>query len=124
MKDKVIKQVNLHNTSEGAMGILSKHVPSLIELRPGLIEVIVEGSEGSKKLFASAGFATVNPDNTIDISAMDAYDLEDFDATLVSNLIIEHENNLKNSSKNAVEKCNTEISLETLKSLQNALQKK
>lgn len=129
--------MNLHNTNEGAMGILSKHVPSLIELKPGLIEIIGgadsstdsntttttnnNNSKNSKKIFASGGFATINPDNTIDISAMDAYALEDFDPATVTNLIGEYESNLKNTSLGAVEKCINQIQLETLKSLQNSL---
>lgn len=134
----------MHNTNEGAMGILSKHVPSLIELKPGLIEIIGGADSGvvgaaadsntttntntntnfnknSKKIFASGGFATINPDNTIDISAMDAYALEDFDPTTVTNLIGEYEDNLKNASLSALEKCINQIQLETLKSLQNSL---
>lgn len=43
-------QVNLP-AATGDMGILANHVPSVEALRPGVIEVIEEGSGGGKKWF-------------------------------------------------------------------------
>jgi F-type H+-transporting ATPase subunit delta len=37
-------QVNIPSTA-GDMGILSNHVPSIVQLRPGIVEVIAEGSQ-------------------------------------------------------------------------------
>jgi F0F1-type ATP synthase epsilon subunit len=41
------QQVNIPTTS-GDMGILSQHVPSITQLRPGVVEIISEGNTGDK----------------------------------------------------------------------------
>jgi F-type H+-transporting ATPase subunit delta len=41
------KQVNVSTTS-GDMGILANHVPSITQLRPGIVEVIAEGAQNEK----------------------------------------------------------------------------
>ena len=50
-------QVNLAAES-GEMGILANHVPSIEQLKPGLVEIIEE-SGGSKQFFCMLGL--VNP---------------------------------------------------------------
>lgn len=42
MKDQEVGQVNLSST-DGDVGILAGHVPIILQLRPGLIEVFVDG---------------------------------------------------------------------------------
>ncbi len=90
-------QVNL-SAATGDMGILANHVPSIEPLRPGLVEVI-ESAGASKKWFGetlslfliscsssphlvmflvSGGFATVHPNNSLTINAIEAAPLEDF----------------------------------------------
>jgi len=59
------------------MGVLAHHVPSIVQLRPGLISVEVEGQE-TQKWFVSGGFATMQPGNLLSINAVEAYSLEDF----------------------------------------------
>lgn len=66
-------------TSAGDIGVLANHVPSIQQLRPGIVEVIEE-SGTSNKFFVTGGFATVNPGSTIDINAVEAYPLEDISA--------------------------------------------
>jgi F-type H+-transporting ATPase subunit delta len=72
-----VVQVNLA-AATGDMGILANHVPTIEPLRAGVIEV-VEGS-GSKKWFASGGFATVHPNNKLTINVVEAAPLEEFSA--------------------------------------------
>jgi F0F1-type ATP synthase epsilon subunit len=43
----VRQQVNIPTTA-GDMGILSQHVPSITQLRPGIVEIISEGTTGDK----------------------------------------------------------------------------
>jgi F0F1-type ATP synthase epsilon subunit len=47
-------QVNLAAES-GEMGILAQHVPSIEQLKPGLVEVIEEAG-GSKQFFRKRGY--------------------------------------------------------------------
>ena len=41
------KQVNIPSTA-GDMGVLSNHVPSVVQLKPGVVEVIIEGQPAEK----------------------------------------------------------------------------
>ena len=61
------------------MGVLANHVPSIEQLKPGLVEIIEE-SGGSKQFFLSGGFAVVQPGSQLSINAVEAYPLEDFSA--------------------------------------------
>jgi F-type H+-transporting ATPase subunit delta len=81
----IVKQINI-STSEGDMGILAGHIPSILQLRPGALVVIPEsndtssGGQGETKgdvFFASGGFVTVNPDSTVQIAALEAVRLEE-----------------------------------------------
>ena len=73
--DQEVTQVNV-SASSGDLGILASHVPSVEELRPGLLEVI--DSAGSKKWFVSGGFATIHPNNRLTVNAVEAYTLDQF----------------------------------------------
>lgn len=96
-------QVNVPAES-GEMGILAQHVPSIEQLRPGLIEVIEE-SGGSKQFFrekehqeskglqltgsVSGGFAIVQPNSVLSINAVEGFPLEDFSMEAVNSQISE-----------------------------------
>ncbi|RUS33701.1 F1 complex, delta/epsilon subunit of ATPase [Jimgerdemannia flammicorona] len=77
-KNVDVQQVNLAATS-GDMGILANHVPTIEQLKPGVVEVL-ENSTTVKKWFVSGGFATINPDSSLNINAVEAFSLEDFSA--------------------------------------------
>lgn len=58
MKDQMVGQVNVSST-DGDLGILAGHVPVILQLRPGVLEVFTEGSASaapaSKKSFFGTG---------------------------------------------------------------------
>jgi F-type H+-transporting ATPase subunit delta len=68
-------QVNL-STTEGDLGILPNHVPTVLQLKPGKISFI---DDKNTTWFASGGFALVHPDSSLNINAVEAYLLEDID---------------------------------------------
>jgi F-type H+-transporting ATPase subunit delta len=69
------------------MGVLANHVPSIEQLKPGLVEIIEE--QGTKQFFLSGGFAVVQPDSQLSINAVEGFPLEDFSAEAVRNQISE-----------------------------------
>ncbi|KAF2087717.1 epsilon subunit of F1F0-ATP synthase N-terminal domain-containing protein [Saccharata proteae CBS 121410] len=85
-KSSDVVQVNIPAES-GEMGVLANHVPTIEQLKPGLIEVVEE--QGSKSFFLSGGFAVVQPDSQLSINAVEGYPLEDFSADAVRNQIAE-----------------------------------
>ncbi|KAF4964354.1 hypothetical protein FSARC_7721 [Fusarium sarcochroum] len=86
-KSQDVVQVNIPAES-GEMGVLANHVPSIEQLKPGLVEV-VEESSGSKQFFLSGGFATVQPNSVLSINAVEGYPLEDFSAEAIRAQIAE-----------------------------------
>ncbi|KAI1320394.1 delta subunit of the central stalk of mitochondrial F1F0 ATP synthase, atp16 [Mortierella claussenii] len=119
-KDISVAQVNIAAVS-GDMGILASHVPSIEQLRPGVIEVL-EGA-ASKKFFVSGGFATMNPDSTLNINAIEAFPVEEFSAEAVRSNLAEAQR-LVNSGATEEEKLAAKVEVEVLESLQAALSAK
>ena len=69
MVKKTITQVNI-STTDGDVGILLNHVPSIFQLKPSMVSFI-GGSEAVESYFVSGGFAVINADSTLDINATD-----------------------------------------------------
>ncbi|KAL4938103.1 hypothetical protein BDV06DRAFT_215368 [Aspergillus oleicola] len=82
-----VVQVNIPAES-GEMGVLANHVPSIEQLKPGLVEIVEEGG-ANKKFFLSGGFAVVQPDSQLSINAVEGFPLEDFSADNVRAQIAE-----------------------------------
>lgn len=114
------------------MGILANHVPSLIQLRPGLLEIFTDGpasQTGSKRTsyFVSGGFATVNPDSSMQISAFEATTLDKIDPEAVSEGLSEAMKKVQNTSGAALNdpaKIEAQIHQEVYQQLSAALSKK
>ncbi|KAK3178774.1 hypothetical protein OEA41_000911 [Lepraria neglecta] len=83
-KSTDVVQVNIPAES-GEMGVLANHVPSIEQLKPGLVEIIEE-SGGSKQYFLSGGFAIVQPGSQLSINAVEGFPLDDFSADVLESL--------------------------------------
>ncbi|KAG0343375.1 delta subunit of the central stalk of mitochondrial F1F0 ATP synthase, atp16 [Podila humilis] len=119
-KDVSVSQVNIAAVS-GDMGILASHVPSIEQLRPGVVEVLE--ASGSKKFFVSGGFATMNPDSSLNINAVEAFPVEEFSAEAVRSGLAEAQR-LSNSASTEEEKIAAKIEVEVYEALQAAINAK
>ncbi|KAK6950443.1 hypothetical protein Daesc_008771 [Daldinia eschscholtzii] len=117
-KSQDVVQVNIPAES-GEMGVLANHVPSIEQLKPGLIEV-VEESGSSKQFFLSGGFAVVQPNSVLSINAVEGYPLEDFSAEAVKAQIAEAQK-VANGGGSEQDVAEAKIELEVLESLQAVL---
>jgi len=115
-----VQQVNIAATS-GDMGVLANHVPSIEQLKPGVVEV-VENPSTLKKFFVSGGFATINPDSSLQINAVEAFPLEDFSVEAVRSGLAEAQR-IVNGSGSEDEKAAAKIQVEVYEALQAALAK-
>ncbi|KAI8089673.1 F1 complex, delta/epsilon subunit of ATPase [Halteromyces radiatus] len=115
-----VQQVNLAATS-GDMGILANHVPTIEQLNPGIIEVI-ESAEVTKKFFVSGGFATIHPDSSLNINAVEASPLEDFSLERVQSGLAEAQRIVAGNGSD-VEKAAAKVEMDVYEALQNALSK-
>ena len=108
-----VVQVNIAADS-GEMGILANHVPSIEQLKPGLIEVIEEQGT-SKQFFLSGGFAVINPGSVLSINAVEGYPLDAFSIEAVRNQIAEAQK-IANGSGSAQDVAEAQIELEVRRS--------
>lgn len=67
----------------GDFGVMPGHVPTVAQLRPGVVTIHKELDKEVDKYFVSSGFAFVHPDSTADICAVEAVKLEDLDPEAV-----------------------------------------
>ncbi|KAK0738365.1 ATP synthase-like protein [Schizothecium vesticola] len=114
-KSSDVVQVNLAAES-GEMGVLAQHVPSIEQLKPGIVEVIEE-SGTTKQFFLAGGFAVVQPNSVLSINAVEGYPIEDFSSEAIKAQIAEAQ---KVASGNGSEQdiAEAKIELEVLESLQ------
>lgn len=117
-KSHDVVQVNIP-AETGDMGVLANHVPSIEQLKPGLVEVIEE-SGASKQFFLSGGFATVQPNSVLSINAVEAYPLEDFSAEAVKAQLAEAQK-IANGSGSEKDIAEAKIEVEILESIQAVL---
>ncbi|RUO96504.1 ATP synthase subunit delta [Jimgerdemannia flammicorona] len=103
------------------MGILANHVPTIEQLKPGVVEVL-ENSTTVKKWFVSGGFATINPDSSLNINAVEAFSLEDFSAEAVKTGLAEAQR-AASSGGTEEDQALAKVEVEVYEALQAALSK-
>lgn len=59
------------------------HVPTVAQLRPGVVTVHTEQDKDIEKYFVSSGFAFVHADSTAEIVAVEAVKLDELDTEAV-----------------------------------------
>ncbi|CAM8878017.1 hypothetical protein QQ045_019159 [Rhodiola kirilowii] len=104
--------------STGQMGILPGHVPSIAELKPGLLSVH-EGND-VKKYFVSSGFAFVHANSVADIIAVEAVPLDQIDPAAVQKGLAEFTQKLSSASTD-LEKSEAQIGIELHSALNSVL---
>ncbi|CAK9133467.1 unnamed protein product [Ilex paraguariensis] len=102
----------------GQMGILPGHVPTIAELKPGLLSVH-EGND-VKKYFVSSGFAFVHANSFADIIAVEAVPIEQIDPALVQKGLAEFTQKLSSASTDS-EKAEAQIGVDVHSALNSAL---
>merc|ERR1719223_199535 len=83
-KEKIVKQVDIPAT-DGTMGILSNHVPTLGTLKPGIINVITDDSN-QESFMASAGLFFIGSLNKMHVLCEEIVPSDEVDAQKMSEL--------------------------------------
>jgi len=78
----------------GDFGVMPGHVPTVAELRPGLVTVHKELDKTVEKYFVSGGFAFVHEDSTADVCAVEAVPLDDLDPEAIKAGLAEYTSKL------------------------------
>lgn len=67
----------------GDFGAMPGHVPTVAQLRPGVVTIHNEMDKDIEKYFVSSGYAFVHADSTTDVVAVEAFKLDAFDTDAV-----------------------------------------
>lgn len=102
----------------GQMGILPGHVPTIAELKPGVMSVH-EGSD-VKKYFVSSGFAFIHANSYADIIAVEAVPVDRIDANLVQKGLAEFTQKVSSATTD-LEKAEAQIGVDVHSALNAAL---
>ncbi|ELR18093.1 ATP synthase, Delta/Epsilon chain, betasandwich domain containing protein [Acanthamoeba castellanii str. Neff] len=69
-------------SATGDMGILAHHVPTIAQLKPGVVKVTKFDESGATRdadYFISGGFVTVYPDSHCNVNVVEAFPLDQLD---------------------------------------------
>ena len=113
--DAEIQSVVLPAAS-GDMGILADHVPAVIQLRPGVIEV-KQDPKPLARWFVPGGFAIMAPDNVASITAPDAILVEDLDIAKATAELAKVKVLADSASGNPEAKATAQIQVETYEAI-------
>ncbi|XP_030465072.1 ATP synthase subunit delta', mitochondrial-like [Syzygium oleosum] len=102
----------------GQLGVLPGHVPTIAELRPGLMSVH-DGNDVTK-YFVSSGFAFIHANSYADIIAVEAVPIDRIDANLVQKGLAEFTQKV-NSASTDLEKAEAQIGVDVHSALNLAL---
>ncbi len=67
----------------GDFGVMPGHVPTVAQLRPGVVTIHSELDKEIEKYFVSSGFAFVHADSSADVCAVEAVKVADLDPEAV-----------------------------------------
>ena len=68
---------------EGFFGLMPGHVPTIAELKPGVVSVQETVGGPLKKFFVPGGFATINADSVCNLTTLEAVEIDDLDEEAV-----------------------------------------
>ncbi|KAH7549720.1 hypothetical protein JRO89_XS13G0072500 [Xanthoceras sorbifolium] len=102
----------------GQMGVLPGHVPTIAELKPGVLSVH-EGND-VKKYFLSSGFAFIHANSVADIIAVEAVPVDRIDSSLVQKGLAEFTQKLSSATTD-LEKAEAQIGVDIHSALNFAL---
>ncbi|KAI6706370.1 hypothetical protein NL676_009332 [Syzygium grande] len=102
----------------GQLGVLPGHVPTIAELRPGLMSVH-DGNDVTK-YFVSSGFAFIHANSYADIIAVEAVPIDRIDANLVQKGLAEFTQKV-NTASTDLEKAEAQIGVDVHSALNSAL---
>jgi len=100
--------------SEGQLGVLAGHVPTIVKLQPGMINII-SGTSVVRKIYIRGGFADINAQD-VTVLAEHAVDIETAESDAISAELAIAEKSLAEAQTDD-ERYIARLSVDTLQSL-------
>jgi F-type H+-transporting ATPase subunit delta len=74
----------------GDFGVMPGHVPTVAELRPGIVAVHNTLDKDVEKYFVSGGFAVAHADSSVEVTVVEAANVEDLDPAAIKTGLAEY----------------------------------
>lgn len=68
----------------GEYGVTADHVPVVAQMKPGVLQILHEGSSDPEKYFVAGGFSITHDNSVTDISCPEAVKIDDIDSDAVT----------------------------------------
>lgn len=104
--------------SEGAFAILPGHAPVMSTLKPGVLDVTMDG-EAERRIFVRGGFAEAGPDS-LTVLAEQAIPMAELDAAAIAEEVRNAEDDVKDARDDEI-RARAQERLDHLKQLQASL---
>lgn len=92
----------------GDFGVMPGHVPTVAQLRPGVVAIHNEMDKDVERYFVSGGFAAAHADSTMEVTVVEAAKLEDLDKQAIKSGLAEY--TARCASANGASACTTSTS--------------
>lgn len=106
--------------TSGDFGIMPGHIPTVAQMRPGVLTIEREES-GTSKYFVSGGFALVHADSSTDVCAVECVPLDSLDLEACKRNHAAYEEKA-NSAEDEYEKVAAQIGVEVTSAMRRALE--
>jgi F-type H+-transporting ATPase subunit delta len=101
----------------GEYGITADHVPIVAQLKPGVLQILHEGSSEAEKYFVAGGFSITHPDSTTDISSPEAVKIDDIDSAAATSAYEAAKTAYGSAEAGSVDQAMAQIDMEVNKAL-------
>jgi len=100
----------------GDNGILANHVPTIAQLRPGLVEILETAESEPVKYFVSGGFGIITPESTASITASEAIPVDEINFSEIPQLLTNAESAFERAKEDE-EKVEAQIAMDVYKAM-------
>lgn len=105
---------------DGLFGIMPDHVPTIAELKPGIVSIQESSGGALTKFFVSGGFASMTAESRLTISSLIAVPVEDLDADAVRTGLAQYTDAYGKATEELA-KAEAEIGMEVYQAMAHAL---
>jgi len=109
--------------TDGEFGVMPSHVPTISTLKPGVVSVQEEAGGPLKKYFISGGFASMSDGSVLNVSTLEAAELDDIDPDAVKVGLAQYSEAYASATDDLL-KSEAEIGVEVYQSLSYAIAEK
>ena len=99
---------------------MPNHVPTIAQLKPGVVQIQENQNGPLTKYFVSGGFASIGADSKLSISALEASLVEDLDAESVKAGLAQYQAAYANATEDLA-KAEAEIGVEVYQAMSYAI---